>query len=113
MKLLLDENLPVKLKYRFKDAGIEVSTVKDMNWFGISNGELLRLLLSESFTTLITTDNNLKFQQNFINYPIQVIVIVAPDNTYATIMEIFPQIIEKLKLNFIGVQTLNYPDFIK
>lgn len=34
MKLLLDENLPVKLKHRFKDFGWDVFTVKDMQWFG-------------------------------------------------------------------------------
>jgi hypothetical protein len=29
MKLLLDENLPVKLKYRFLEKGIDTSTVAD------------------------------------------------------------------------------------
>jgi len=34
MKLLLDENLPVKLKYRFIDKGFDAYTVRDMNWLG-------------------------------------------------------------------------------
>jgi predicted nuclease of predicted toxin-antitoxin system len=29
MKLLLDENLPVKLKYRFVENGINAFTIKD------------------------------------------------------------------------------------
>ena len=43
MKLLLDENLPVKLKYRFIENGIEVFTARDMQWLGKENGELLDL----------------------------------------------------------------------
>ena len=31
MKLLLDENLPVKLKYRFLEHGIETNTVAEKN----------------------------------------------------------------------------------
>ena len=38
MKLLLDENLQVKLKYRFEENGFETFTVKDMNWLGKQNG---------------------------------------------------------------------------
>ncbi len=111
MKLLLDENLPIKLKYRFADAGFEVFTIKDMKWFGKENGELLRLMLLNNFTTLITIDNNLKFQQNFLNYPIQVLVIVARDNTYDTIMEIFGDIVKKMKELFIGAQSIVHPSY--
>jgi predicted nuclease of predicted toxin-antitoxin system len=42
MKLLLDENLPVKLKYRFIDKGFDAYTVRDMNWLGKENGELFK-----------------------------------------------------------------------
>lgn len=39
MKILLDENMPAKVKYDFgKDH--EVKTVKDMGWLGKKNGEL-------------------------------------------------------------------------
>jgi predicted nuclease of predicted toxin-antitoxin system len=77
MKLLLDENLPVKLKYRFIENGIEVYTAKDMQWLGKENGELLKLLIENNFTGLITIDNNLYFQNNFVDYPIEVVVLVA------------------------------------
>ena len=69
MKLLLDKNLPVKLKYRFIDNRIDAHTVKDMKWLGKDNGELLNLMLQNNFTTFLTIDNNLSFQQNFKNYP--------------------------------------------
>lgn len=111
MKLLLDENLPVKLNYRFKEAGFETFTVRDKQWLGKENGELLKLMLADNFTTFITIDNNLSFQKNFKTYPIQVIVIVAKDNTYQTIMEFFPSIIAKVKEPFSGVQAVIHPEY--
>lgn len=41
MRLLLDENLPKRLKQDFADH--EVFTVFDKEWNGIKNGELLKL----------------------------------------------------------------------
>tara|TARA_R110002020_G_scaffold1998_2_gene9189 strand:+ start:64777 stop:64920 length:144 start_codon:yes stop_codon:yes gene_type:complete len=41
MRLLLDENLPRKLKYRFSEAH-EILTVPEMGWSGIKNGDLLK-----------------------------------------------------------------------
>ena len=87
MKLLLDENLPIKLKYRFKDKGIEAYTLKDLQWVGKKNGEFLEPILSNQFDVFVTIDNNLSFQQNFKKYPIAVLVLIAKDNTYETIME--------------------------
>ena len=76
MKLLLDENLPKKLK---RDLTIhEVYHVSDKGWQGKKNGELLALMLAEGFDALITIDKNLKFQQNFSKYPIPVLVLAAP-----------------------------------
>jgi predicted nuclease of predicted toxin-antitoxin system len=109
MKLLLDENLPVKLKYRFLDAGVKAFTTKDKQWRGKENGELLQLLIENDFTTFITFDNNLSFQQNFVHYPIQVVVLIAKDNTYETIMEFFSAIIEKIKQPFTGAQAVLHP----
>ena len=63
MKLLLDENLPKRLKQDF--AEFEVSTVSDKNWTGKKNGELLKLLMENDFKALITFDKNLQYQQNF------------------------------------------------
>ncbi|MCU0426292.1 MAG: hypothetical protein MUF71_11770 [Candidatus Kapabacteria bacterium] len=42
MKILLDENLPKKLKRNFTQH--EVFTVRDKGWNGKKNAELLRLM---------------------------------------------------------------------
>ncbi len=47
MKLLLDENLPKKLKNNFSEH--EIFTVRDKGWQSKKNGELLELILAENF----------------------------------------------------------------
>lgn len=79
MKLLLDENLPKKLKLDFPEH--EIYTVSDKRWNSKKNGELLKLMLEEDFNVLFTFDRNLQFQQNFLKYPIAVIVLNAQDCT--------------------------------
>ena len=66
-KLLLDENLPRKLKYRFSDE-YEVLTVVDMGWSGKKNGELLSAMNGQSLSILISSDKNMSHQQNLEKY---------------------------------------------
>ncbi|CAN5729626.1 hypothetical protein BH24BAC1_BH24BAC1_14380 [soil metagenome] len=94
MKLLLDENLPKKLKRDFPEH--EIYTVSDKGWNSKKNGELLILMLMEEFDGLFTFDKNLQFQQNFSKYPIAVIVLNAEDNAYLTLRGLIPQIKEVL-----------------
>ncbi|MEQ9301721.1 MAG: DUF5615 family PIN-like protein [Cyclobacteriaceae bacterium] len=84
MKVLLDENLPWRLKKALQE--FEVFTVQDMGWNGKENGELLKLLLQDGFEVMITADKNLKHQQNFSKYPIPVIVLNVRLLTYDHIL---------------------------
>ncbi|MBL7963294.1 MAG: DUF5615 family PIN-like protein [Flavobacteriales bacterium] len=72
MRLLLDENLPKRLKALL--APCEVRTVREMGWSGRSNGDLLQLMKAEGFTVLITFDKNLQYQQNLARYDLPVVV---------------------------------------
>lgn len=106
MKILLDENLPVKLKLRFVENGFDAFTVKDMNWLGKQNGDLLQLMLKENFEVFVTIDNNLSFQQNFRDYPVQVIVLISHDNTYPTLFNNLSKIISALQTKWIGAKAV-------
>jgi len=75
MKVLLDENLPKKIKQDLK--GYEVFTVCEKGWDGKSNGELMRLMMDARFEVLITFDKNMEHQQNFRKFPIDVFVLNA------------------------------------
>ena len=90
MKLLLDENLPKRLKLDFAEH--EVYTVRDKQWNGIKNGELLKLIIGDSFDALLTFDKNLQYQQNFSKYTITVFVLTATINTYAELTKLIPKI---------------------
>jgi len=90
MKLLLDENLPKRLKKDFAD--FEIFTVRDKDWNSKKNDQLLELMLAEDFNILITFDQNLEHQQNFEKYPITVFVLIAENNTYQILSELVPNL---------------------
>lgn len=90
MKLLLDENLPKKLKADFSNH--EVYTVRGKGWGGIKNGQLLELMLTENFDALLTFDKNLQYQQNFKKYTLTVFVLSASINTYTELTKLSPKI---------------------
>jgi predicted nuclease of predicted toxin-antitoxin system len=97
MKVLLDENLPVKLKHGFSSA-IEVYTVYDMKWNSLKNGELLKSLNENNFDALITSDKNIIHQHKLSKYPFRFIIIRASDNQYETLLPLVPLIEQKLLL---------------
>jgi len=90
MKLLLDENLPKRLKLDFPEH--EIYTVSDKGWNGKKNRELMKLLIAEKFDALFTFDKNLQYQQNFEKYSVPVLVLNASDNTYLTLSKLVPKI---------------------
>ena len=90
MRLLLDENLPRRLKQDFP--AHEIFTVRDKQWNGITNGELLKLMLANGFHALLTFDKNLQHQQDSAKYTLTVFVLNAPINTYAELTKLSDQI---------------------
>lgn len=90
MKLLLDENLPRKLKLDFTEH--QIFTVRDKGWNGFKNGELQRLMLAEGFDVLLTFDKNLQHQQNFGTFPVAVVVLTARSNQYKHVRPLIGQI---------------------
>jgi hypothetical protein len=95
MKILLDENLPKKLKLLLTSH--DVYTVSEMGWNGRQNGELLRLMTDNQFDAIITFDRNIEFQQNFKKFNIPVLVFNAPDNTFATLSGYKKELLSLLK----------------
>lgn len=94
MRLLLDENLPKRLKNDFE--GHEIFTVRDKGWNGIKNGQLLKLMLADGFDALLTFDKNLQHQQNFSKYTIAVFVISTTINTYSELTKLSHKIMEHI-----------------
>ncbi len=97
MKVLIDEQLPVKLKYRFNDLTSEFFTVRDMNWTGLKNGELIKAMTAKGFNVLLTNDKNLYYQQKISGLQICIININAKTNRYPDVLELLDAL--KIKLN--------------
>jgi len=83
MKILLDECTPHVLKRLL--TGFEITTVQDQGWAGITNGTLLQLV-EENFDVLITSDQNLKYQQNLANR--QIAILQLPTNKVPIIVRL-------------------------
>jgi len=91
MNVLLDENIPRKLQWRLKERGLEVVTVPDRGWAGVSNGESLNRADGE-FDALLTMDQGIEYQQNIQDRSLGIVTIVAPDNEYETLLPLVPNI---------------------
>jgi hypothetical protein len=87
MKLLLDENLPL----RHEIVGHQASTVSFMGWSGIENGALLRQAAAAGFDALLTNDRGMQYEQaEFL--PLAVVILMAPRNTIEAIRPLLPQL---------------------
>jgi hypothetical protein len=94
MKILLDENLPRKLKTVFGEH--EVFTVDEMGWQGKKNGELLSLLHPNGFDAFLTCDKNIRHQQNLEQYDALIIQLIAGRNTFQSLQPLVPKILAVL-----------------
>jgi hypothetical protein len=90
-KVLLDANLPLKLKYRLLDV-YEIYTVNDKGRNALENGNLINVMQDDGFDYLITSDKNLQYQQNLAKYSMGFIVLNVPNNNYETILPLIPKI---------------------
>lgn len=95
MKILLDESLPRKLGHDFSEEH-DVRTVRDMNWLGKKNGELLKLIAKNSFNLFVTVDRNLPYQQKLDRLPFTIFVLRAKDNTRQTLRLLIPKVFDRL-----------------
>ena len=95
MKLLLDENLPHRLRPLL--VGHDVFTVAYMKWTGIENGALLALAAADYFDALITKDNGMPYEQNFASLPCSIVVLEAPSNALEDIKPLIPLLLDRLQ----------------
>ena len=56
----------------------EVTTAYEQDWSSLKNGELLDAAEKQGFEVLVTTDLNLKYQQNLKSRRIAILVLSTP-----------------------------------
>jgi len=72
MKVLFDHGTPVPLRHAL--TGHSVSTAYEMGWANLDNGALLKAAERE-FDILITTDQNLRYQQALSGRRLAILVL--------------------------------------
>lgn len=76
MKILLDECVPWPMHRLL--TGHTCSAVQDLGWGGIKNGELLQRAEAE-FDLFITSDQNIRYQQNLAGRSIAILELSTND----------------------------------
>ena len=76
MRILLDECVPWPMRNLL--TGHECTTAQERGWSGVKNGELLRLAEGE-FDLFITSDQNIRYQQNLAGRRISILELSTND----------------------------------
>jgi hypothetical protein len=73
MRILFDHGTPAGIAGAL--SGHDVTEAIDRGWEKISNGELLAAAEAEGFDLLLTTDKNIRYQQNLTERKITIVVL--------------------------------------
>ena len=76
MRILFDQGVPVPLRQVF--AGHDVATAYELGWSRLRNGELLTQSENQ-FDLLITTDQNLPYQQSLSGRQLAIFILPTTD----------------------------------
>lgn len=75
MKVLFDQGAPAPLRATL--AGHLVKTAFECGWEKLENGALLSAAEADGFDVLVTTDQNLRYQQNLTERRIAIVVLMS------------------------------------
>ena len=75
MKLLFDQGTPAPLRGRLLTHSVD--TLAEKGWSDKGNGELLDLAEQEGYAVLVSTDQNLRYQQNLAERQVGVVVLLS------------------------------------
>lgn len=75
MRVLFDQGTPAPLRNHLPRHSVE--TAYERGWGGLKNGELLARAEAEGFDALVTTDQNLRHQQNLLERKLGVVVLMT------------------------------------
>ena len=76
MRVPFDQSTPVRIR-RFL-VGHSVRTAAQEQWGSLKNGDLLNAAQGAGFDVLLTTDKNIRYQQNLAGRTIAVVAIGRP-----------------------------------
>ena len=89
MKILIDECLPDELKGTLAGMGHECQTVRMAGYGSKKNGELLTLAEGR-WEVLLTSDRNIKYQQNMTGRSVSILILRAKSNRMKDLLPLMP-----------------------
>ena len=92
MRVLFDQGTPEPLRHSLTPH--EIATAFERGWSKLTNGELLDAAEKEGFAVLVTTDSNLKHQQNLWSRRIAVVVLTTP--SWPRIQRAIPSVVRAI-----------------
>ena len=75
MRILFDQGTPVPLRLYLADHVVGITA--DLGWGRLKNGDLLAAAEHDGYELLLTTDKNLRYQQNLKGRMIAIVVIAG------------------------------------
>ena len=98
MRVLFDQGTPEPLHHSLTQH--ETATAFERGWSKLKNGELLDAAEKEGFAVVVTTDSNLKYQQDLQSRRIAVVVLTTP--SWPRIQRAIPSIIRAIERAAVG-----------
>jgi predicted nuclease of predicted toxin-antitoxin system len=95
MKILIDECLPAGLRGTLAVLGHECETVRRAGYGAKKNGELLSLAEGR-WDVLLTSDRNIKYQQNMTGRTVSILVLRAKSNRMQDVLPLMPACVQAL-----------------
>ena len=89
MRIIFDQGTPHPLRRSLPDH--DVSTVYELGWSTLSNGELLSVVEESGFEVLVATDTNLKHQQGLTDRRFGIIVLLS--TRWPRIKRVIPSVV--------------------
>jgi hypothetical protein len=75
VRVLFDQGTPAPLRQLL--SGQEVDTAYERGWSSLQNGQLIAAAEAAGFTIFVTTDRNLKYQQNLASRQMAIVVLLT------------------------------------
>lgn len=76
MKILFDHGTPAPLRKYLQEHSVDRSA--EQGWQLLENGELLRRAEESGYEVIVTTDQNIRHQQNLIGKKLAIVVLLSP-----------------------------------
>ena len=94
MKILLDECVDQRHRFSFEEHDCETATYAKLA--GLKNGDLLAAAEAADFDVIVTTDQEIPYQQKLASRKIAIVVMCAPTNRLADLRPLIPLAIQSL-----------------